>query len=130
MQSKAEVSVDAMVGLSIQSSMSSAARGSAGSECPSARLRDGKYDLDSALGLARMEETKSPLSPNCKFEASALLEEAKIMAFLTTEKVHRVDVSQFIKDTVQFSVQSKTTVSLAESPCVSVKTWPMKFDDK
>jgi hypothetical protein len=48
--------------------------------------------LDSALGLARIEKNKSPLSQQDKKEFNHLLDEAKIMSFLEDKAVHNVDV--------------------------------------
>lgn len=62
-------------------------------DCPTEKLRDGKYDLDSALGLARLDNISSPMSIIEKQSVAHLLDEAKIMTFLSSKKVHRVDVT-------------------------------------
>lgn len=78
-------------------------------DCPTGKLREGKYDLDSALGLAKLDEISSPMSVNEKLNVGHLFDEAKIMNFLSSEKVHRVDVTQFIKDKVSYSAKTQAS---------------------
>jgi hypothetical protein len=63
-------------------------------ETPSERLRNGHYDLESALGDFGRNKTKDCPEQIEDFYA----DESKIMGFLRANGVHRVDVSHYIED--------------------------------
>ena len=81
------------------------------------KLKNGKYDLDSALGLASLTKKELPENDDSSLPCDYLVDEANIMAFLHERNVHRIDVGQYLKDKVQFSVKTKhPSVPQKQSP--------------